>query len=227
MTGLELLQALRAAEWTVPFGFVTSESSDAIQESAFASGAAFLIAKPFSGEELRAKIEAFLAGSTVARAAGATATADRAGAVAELLEGLLRKPVQVQCVDRGPARTEARWTANYVDDAGATTAFCVVETTIASGMSAALTLMSPATAKEWASSGTLPDVLSEGFHEVTNVLARIVRSDIARCVLGKIAGYSAGEKLPDAAQISAAASSEHFRVTLEPYGDGLMTLVTL
>jgi two-component system chemotaxis response regulator CheY len=227
MTGLEFLQALRAAEWTVPFGFVTSESSDAVQASAFASGAAFLIAKPFTGEDLTSKIEAFLGGADVASAKSDTVIDDRPAAIAGLLEGLLRKPVSVVAVNEGPARQVARWTADYVDPEGAEVAICVVETPIASSLSAALTLMSPGAAAEWSDSGTLPDVLSESFHEVTNVLAKIVRVDKARCILRSVAGYAAGEKLPEADKIAGAPSCEHFQVTLDGYGTGLLSLVTL
>lgn len=227
MTGLELLQALRAAEWSVPFGFVTSESSEEVQRSAFAAGAAFLVAKPFTGADLCAKIEAFLAGETGAASGPRSAGHDRPAAVGELLEGLLRRPVHVTSVEEGPARQVARWTAGYVGPSGEDAAICVVETPIASALSAALTLMSPAVAAEWANSGTLPDILSESFHEVTNVLAKIVRSDGARCVLSGVAGYAPGEKLPEADRIASATTIEHFSVGLDGYGSGLLSLVTL
>lgn len=50
MNGIEFLQALRAEGNTVNFGFVTSEGSDAMREQASASGALFLIAKPFTAD---------------------------------------------------------------------------------------------------------------------------------------------------------------------------------
>jgi two-component system chemotaxis response regulator CheY len=48
--GLEFLQALRAAGNSVPFGFVTSEGSEQMRAQAAASGALFLIAKPFTAD---------------------------------------------------------------------------------------------------------------------------------------------------------------------------------
>ncbi len=227
MTGLELLEALRAAEWTVPFGFVTSESSEAMQQSAYAAGAAFLVAKPFTGADLAAKIEGFLAGQSGATTTASGGPTDRAGMVASLLASLVRMPVAVVHTAEGPARQVARWTAEYADASGADAAICVVETPIASALSAALTLMSPAVAAEWAGSGTLPDILSESFHEVTNVLSKIIRTDGERCILRSVAGFAPGEKLPEADRIAAAPSSEHFQVSLEGYGAGLMSLVTL
>jgi two-component system chemotaxis response regulator CheY len=50
MSGIEFLQALRAAGDSVRFGFVTSESTDAMRGLADASGALFLIAKPFTAD---------------------------------------------------------------------------------------------------------------------------------------------------------------------------------
>ena len=50
LTGIELLQRLRAAGQTVPFGFVTSEGSPQMREEAERAGALFLIAKPFTAD---------------------------------------------------------------------------------------------------------------------------------------------------------------------------------
>jgi two-component system chemotaxis response regulator CheY len=51
MTGIELLEALRAEACDVPFGFVTSESSGDFKDRAFDSGAAFMITKPFTAAD--------------------------------------------------------------------------------------------------------------------------------------------------------------------------------
>ena len=50
MNGIDFLQALRAGGDTTRFGFVTSESTDAMRETAAAAGAMFLIAKPFTAD---------------------------------------------------------------------------------------------------------------------------------------------------------------------------------
>lgn len=50
MTGLELLQKLRAEGNEVKFGFVTSESTPAMRELASNAGALFLISKPFTAD---------------------------------------------------------------------------------------------------------------------------------------------------------------------------------
>ena len=48
LTGLELLQQVRANGVTVPFGFVTSEVSERMRDRALEAGASFVIAKPFT-----------------------------------------------------------------------------------------------------------------------------------------------------------------------------------
>ncbi len=51
MTGIELLEALRAEGDDVPLGFVTSESSADFKDRAFDAGAAFMITKPFTADD--------------------------------------------------------------------------------------------------------------------------------------------------------------------------------
>lgn len=50
MTGIELLEALRAEEINVDFGFITTESTTEMRKKASDAGAKFLIAKPFTVE---------------------------------------------------------------------------------------------------------------------------------------------------------------------------------
>ncbi|MGQ0632586.1 MAG: response regulator [Sporichthyaceae bacterium] len=49
-TGIELLRNLRSGGNTVAFGFVTSEGTAEMRETAAAAGALFLVAKPFTAE---------------------------------------------------------------------------------------------------------------------------------------------------------------------------------
>jgi two-component system chemotaxis response regulator CheY len=57
MTGLDLLRSLRAGGDARPFGFVTSEGSPQMRETAEQEGAVFLIAKPFTAETFREALE--------------------------------------------------------------------------------------------------------------------------------------------------------------------------
>lgn len=57
MTGIELLEALRAEGSDVKLGFVTTEGTPAMRERAKEAGALFLIAKPFTAEQFRDALE--------------------------------------------------------------------------------------------------------------------------------------------------------------------------
>ena len=48
MTGIELKEALNARGISVPFGFITSETTPEMRERAIGAGALFLLAKPFT-----------------------------------------------------------------------------------------------------------------------------------------------------------------------------------
>ena len=53
MNGIDFLKALRTDGITTTFGFVTSESTPAMRETAAQAGAAFLLAKPFSADDFQ------------------------------------------------------------------------------------------------------------------------------------------------------------------------------
>lgn len=50
MRGIDLLKTIKEAGVEVPFGFVTSEASSAVQQEASDNGALFFITKPFTNE---------------------------------------------------------------------------------------------------------------------------------------------------------------------------------
>jgi two-component system chemotaxis response regulator CheY len=60
MTGLDLLQALRAGGHAVPFVFVTSEGSSKMVAKAEKAGAMFVIAKPLTPERFRDALQPVL-----------------------------------------------------------------------------------------------------------------------------------------------------------------------
>ena len=60
MTGIELLRTLRAGGNSVPFGFITSESSEEMREMAESGGALFLIVKPFTADIFREQLGSIL-----------------------------------------------------------------------------------------------------------------------------------------------------------------------
>jgi two-component system, chemotaxis family, chemotaxis protein CheY len=60
LTGVEVLRQLRANGVQVPFGFVTSESSEEMRKAAEAAGALFLITKPFTADSFREALSTVL-----------------------------------------------------------------------------------------------------------------------------------------------------------------------
>jgi two-component system chemotaxis response regulator CheY len=60
MSGLEFLRTLRGAGSTIPFGFVTTEGTPEMRNTAEAAGAIFLITKPFTAETFRDVLEPIL-----------------------------------------------------------------------------------------------------------------------------------------------------------------------
>ncbi len=60
MNGLEFLKALRELSYDTPFGFITSESTVEKRTQAMEAGANFLLTKPFTSDDLKAHLSAFL-----------------------------------------------------------------------------------------------------------------------------------------------------------------------
>jgi len=60
MTGLEALKAIRAGGSQVPFGFITSEGTDAMREQAEKAGASFLLVKPFTADGMEKVLSAYV-----------------------------------------------------------------------------------------------------------------------------------------------------------------------
>ena len=60
MTGLELLKELKGTGHAAKFGFVTSESSPEMNETAREAGALFFITKPFTPEKFEETLRRFV-----------------------------------------------------------------------------------------------------------------------------------------------------------------------
>lgn len=57
MSGIELLETLQRDGATVPFGFITSDSSESCRTRALSAGARFLISKPFAPASLQHAVD--------------------------------------------------------------------------------------------------------------------------------------------------------------------------
>lgn len=227
MNGLELLRCVRAEGWQGLFGFITSESAPSTRQSALEAGAAFVVTKPFRGDELANQITIALGGSAVHVQAPADHGGDRAGKVAGVLEGMLRKKVGVTPAEGPPRREVARVAARYVDADGRDAAMCIAEVPLAAAAGAALSMMPPSSAEEWGQSGVLPEVVAQNFYEVANVLATVVRGSEERCVLAELTVHADFERLPNDERIEASPEQLHLQVEVDGYGSGRLALATL
>ena len=61
MSGIQLIQALRAEGNGVKMGFVTSESDPTLRDLAFQSGALFMLTKPFTPDAIKSALAPVLA----------------------------------------------------------------------------------------------------------------------------------------------------------------------
>jgi two-component system, chemotaxis family, chemotaxis protein CheY len=56
MTGLQLLEALKAGGQKVTFGFITTEATPDMRAQAMGAGAKFLVSKPFTPESFKEQL---------------------------------------------------------------------------------------------------------------------------------------------------------------------------
>ena len=190
MNGIELLGSLRASGNPVAFGFVTSESGADVRARAFEVGAAFVITKPFTSDDLEAQISPVLnagGGGTAAVAGGSDST------LSGVLTGLLGREVTAREA-APPERDSARAYAKYSVDGGPASAYCVVDMALAASLACALSRIPAAEATEWARSHAFSGVMESNFFEVANVMAKLVPADGRRCVLEQVDVLTEGQR---------------------------------
>lgn len=224
MSGIELLHEVRSAGWTGKFGFITSESSQAVKTQALGAGADFLVTKPFTAGTIDRAMTVAFGGVPTSDAVDEHA-GDKDLPVVSVLEGLLRRPVQAVRSDP-PRREVARVVARYVDGSGDEVAACIADISFAAAAGAALTLWPAADAADCARSGYLPEAIAQNFSEVVNVLAPIVHSEGRPCKLSQVSELRARERMADDEAL-AAGQHRDLEVTVDQYGSGRIALITL
>jgi CheY-like chemotaxis protein len=230
MTGIEFLEALRAAEWTVPFGFITAESSEQSHQRAAAAGAAFILTKPFTNDQLQAAFDSLGEGSHRSErpvASGEGTGSDRVGDLEDLLAKLCAAPIHVEASESGPDLHSPRYVATYADENQGLSALCILETSFGIAVSAAMTRLSPRSAQDWVHTGIVPDELIGDLHEVANVLGQFVRPGSGRVLLEDLEGLAPGERYQKMELVKDAPVVEHFDVDVDGYAKGLCTVISL
>lgn len=226
MTGIELLESLRAGGWNGKFGFITSESGESTTARAFESGATFVVTKPFTGDDLARQITLAFGGTPDGGLAGAGSAGGEGPTVASVLEGLLRRPVSVAKAE-APRREVARAVARYVNAAGEDVAACVAEIAFAASAGAALSMVPAATAAEWAQAGVLTEAISQNFYEVANVLAPVANPGGARCSLAEVILLADFEQPANVGQLTDAPTHVNLEVTIDGYQSGRLALIAI
>lgn len=60
MNGIDFLKALRADGDQTPLGFITTESTEEMRQQATEAGAGFLLAKPFTADDMKRELSPYL-----------------------------------------------------------------------------------------------------------------------------------------------------------------------
>ena len=223
MTGIEFLETLRGRGYNGSFAFVTSESGEGTRLRALQAGAAFLLTKPFTGAELAKEISLLGSGGS-----GGTVGAPEDGerTVTSVLEGLLRKPVAA-VKSEPPSRRVARAMARYHGPSGNEVAVFIAEIGFAASAGAALSLLPPATAAEWARAGVMTETIEQNFFEVANVLASVVNPKAGHCTLKEVELLADFEKPRDNERLSSAVQQTNLQLTIAGYQPGRVALIAL
>ncbi|HVB06562.1 MAG TPA: response regulator [Acidimicrobiales bacterium] len=252
MTGIELLEALRNAQWEVPFGFITAERDEKIRRRALESGASFLLSKPFSEAELADELVAIgailpydpdpdpdpefgpfapppleVAAAEDGRLGEAAEAVVRAAELEALLEKLCSAQVTVAPAHAGPNLHSPRYVGAYHDEAGEVAGLCVFATSFGLAVAASLTRWSASATREWVATGIMPAELLGDLFEVANVLAQFVRRDGKRIIIHHLEGYAPGERFEWIAALDKGQGAEHFEIEVAGYCGGLLSVVAL
>jgi CheY-like chemotaxis protein len=233
MSGLEFLEALRAAGDTTPFGFVTSEGSSLMRAQGMAAGALFLIGKPFTAESFALHLDPVLGrGQTPAaavvedRVLGHTGLPERKEA-RDLLERLLGRDCGVENGVGAPGPGEATTTtAEIIGDTGQVTALLVADHSLAVRAGACLSLTPAPAAEDLVRAGDMTPPVRAAFGEVLNVFTSLFNGSGAPHVrLGRV--WFAGEAVPPEviAPMAGSLTRDDLTVTVSGYGAGRLSVV--
>lgn len=179
MNGIDLLASLRQEGNTVRFGFVTSESTPAMRARATASGALFLLTKPFGADEMhhvltQAGIKA-QSKPTTAGGVGYTALAATVfdgKLVASMLGSLVNLAVQVKPGPKFVPSASPCFSVGWIDEHAQLRYAGFCEMPLAAALGGALGLRPASWVLEQLRAKDAVQVLHPSVYEVFNVLSR-------------------------------------------------------
>jgi two-component system chemotaxis response regulator CheY len=218
ISGMNLLRALRREGITVPFGFVTSESTVAMHKKALDAGADFVVTKPFSADSLSRQVELALEGSRQADGLSAAITGDHE-TLATVLEDLLGRVVAT-APSSPPCLGSPGAVARYRGTPSGKTVLLVAELGTVAAIGAALSRPPAKEAEGFVSERVLPEVLEQNLYEVANVLSKVVPGHEDRWLLEDMTVLSVLGKLPELQDVKAFAWLASMEVRVSGYPSG-------
>ena len=224
MSGIDVLDTLRAAGCQVPFGFVTAQCSTEVRARAEAGGALFVLGKPFT---LEAFDDAFESAAQHRADAPAASSLPSTKEVRELWTGLLDRNVSLSpAPPLAPGPRTPCTIGVYVDDALQVTALVVVDLPLSAHAGAAIGLVPLPGAEAAIADGTLDTMLRENLHEVLNIAASLFNADGATH-LRLYAVHHAGLPVPPyvLAHALTLGRREDLAVDVPGYGSGRLSMV--
>ena len=128
-------------------------------------------------------------------------------------------------IDTAP--TSSTYVAVFVDDGGKPGALCACDIALAANISAALSMLPPAVAKDAAKSKQLTDVMLANLREVMNICSRLlIIEGSPHLKLDQV--YEAKSVPPPAMAIVGAAKGRvNFEIGVAKYGPGVMSVLSL
>lgn len=238
MNGLEFLGALQQSNSKSRLGFVTSEANAEFRSKAQEIGAAFVITKPFTAADLCKSIDPVLrtwgirvSGADQQPQARTTVTTNglcQPNQAATILASIItRKEVEVKPAPPMPLPpSTAHVVAEYLED-NKICACAICDISFAAYAGSAVMMIPPYAAIEAAKTRVLEPNMWDDLLEVFNVTSRMFgRSDQSALRLGR--AYRPGEtRSPELTTLLKTPSRRlDLRVTIDTYGDGLLTLAT-
>jgi two-component system chemotaxis response regulator CheY len=169
MSGLELLQTLRARDNKVLFGFVTSEGTPSMREVAAQEGANFVITKPFTADVFAS----VLGGITLGNAAVGRQGSPDVRHLHAVLDDLMGRPVTVHETPTAVDPADAAMVWHYVFQDGTLAAAGAMDFYLAAVLATSLGLLPVGRVLQAIAAESLESDLVENLHEVANILVAL------------------------------------------------------
>lgn len=231
MTGIEMLDALRAKGNPVPVGFVTSESTPAMRNRALESGALFLLTKPFTAEDFRSQLTTAglkptgaLTGTSAATPIGSEALNERA--VSLIIGRLVSQAVTVTVGPRLVPAAATCLSATWVNDAGQVIYGGFCDLAAAAYLGSAMGLRPVATCKDILTTRVFPEALQADVREVFNVLSRGFNDAGSTHVKLHSVTFPPAPTQQAALLIDKAGTRKDYMLNVAGYGAGKLSLVS-